>query len=104
MNISESSPPYDPDQLLFSRTGSSALGKCTAVLKTNLPDELDTEFRQMAQKLGCSPSELMRDLVCLALRDCTFGELTSAERRKALRCEGPEKGLLSHLFNTSQGA
>lgn len=91
----------------FSRSGVSApvaLGKCSATLKTHIPDAIDFEFRQLAQKLGCSPSELLRDVVCLAVRGSTFGELTADERRKALDSKGPEKGLLSNFFKSSRGA
>lgn len=87
---------------MFSRRGITALGKCSATLKTHIPDEIDFEFRQKAQQLGCSPSELLRDLVCLAVRGSTFGELTAEERRKTLDSAGPEKGLLSSFFSSSR--
>lgn len=89
---------------MFARGGITALGKCTATLKTHIPDELDFEFRERAQQLGCSPSELLRDLVCIAMRGATFGELTAEERRRALSdSAGPEKGLLRRIFGPPQG-
>lgn len=87
------------NEVMFSRRGISALGKCTATLKTHLPEELDTEFRMLAQEVGCTPSELLRDLVCLSLRKLTYGELTADERRRVLNdISGPERGLLSRFF------
>lgn len=87
---------------MFSRRGISALGKCTATLKTHVPDDIDFEFRQKAQQLDCSPAELLRDIVCLAVRGSTFGELTAEARRQAVNGGGPEKGLLSSFFNASR--
>jgi hypothetical protein len=92
----------DDEKPMFSRKGISALGKCSATLKTHVPDDIDFEFRQAAQMLGCSPSELLRDVVCLAVRGATFGELTAAERRKTLDKGGPEKGLLSSFFSATR--
>lgn len=48
----------------------------------------------MAQALGCSPSELLRDMVCLAVHGQTFGELSAAEKKQALMGSGPELGHL----------
>lgn len=96
---SNSTPDHsDEDPPMFSRGGISALGKCTAVLKTNVPDETDAAFRALAAQMGCSASELLRDLVCLAVHDRTFGELTAKQRRSALKMQGPEKGLLARFF------
>lgn len=49
----------------FSRGGTTALGKCTATLKTHLPDVIDEEFRELAQRMGCSPSELLYASLCV---------------------------------------
>lgn len=96
----DSSPP---PRIRFSRSGTTPLGKCTAVLKTHVPDKIDDEFRRRAQEVGCSPAELLRDLVCLAMRGVVYGELTAEERRVALRDSvGPERGLLSRFFWASK--
>ena len=88
--------------IMFSRRGISGgtLGKCIAILKTTVPEELEAEFRAKAQQLGCTQSELLRDIVSLSLRGKTFGELTADERRNALDGQGTEKGLLSKLFRS----
>ncbi len=79
------------------------MGKCTSVLKTNVPEETDMAFRALANKAGCTASELLRDLVCLVVHDQTFGEITADQRRKLLTVTGPEKGLLQRLFRTTKG-
>lgn len=71
----------------FSRggiTGGSALGKCTAVLKTNVPEATSEQFALLASEAGCSTAELLRDLVCLTVHRMTFGELSSELRRSVL--------------------
>lgn len=80
---------------MFSRSGvSTSLGKCTEPLKTHVPESTSQEFRQIAQALGCSTSELLRDLVCLAVHGQTFGELSAADKKQALMGSGPELGQL----------
>ncbi len=85
----------DFDVPRFSRSGVSAsIGKCTEPLKTHIPEITNDEFRRLAANLGCTPSELLRDLVCLAVHGQTFGEMSAAERKQTLMGAGPELGQL----------
>ena len=58
--------------------------KCTAVLTAKVPDEMADAWKQRARKAGCTPGELLRDLVSVTLHGMTFGELETNDRRKAL--------------------
>jgi len=71
------------EQVMFSRRGVTA-GKSSNVLKTNLPDDTYLSFMELAHKAGCTPSELLRDLVCLTVHGTAFGELTARNRRAIL--------------------
>lgn len=82
--------PYPDDAPRFARSGVSAsIGKCTEPIKTHVPEVTSDEFRRLAASLGCSTSELLRDLVCLAVHGQTFGELSAAEKKRVLM-GGPE--------------
>lgn len=101
--MTDETPPDSFDHPpMFSRGGTTALGKCTAVLKTNVPEDTDLAFRALANKAGCTASELLRDLVCLVVHDQTFGEITADQRRKLLNVTGPEKGLLQRFFRPTK--
>jgi hypothetical protein len=86
-----------------ARGGITALGKCTATLKTHIPELTHAEFLRKAAAAGCTPSELLRDLVCLVTHGDTFGELMAAQRRESLEAPGPQKGLMARLFRTAKG-
>ncbi len=88
--------------LRFSRAGITPLGKCTATLKTHVPDEIDDEFRRIAAEQGCTPSELLRDMVCLVVRKKTYGELSAQDRRSLAETSGPGKGFFEALFRPSK--
>ena len=66
--------------------------KCTEELKTKVPDDLAARWRARARKAGCSPSELLRDLVCMTEHGMTFGELETKYRREALGFQASEQG------------
>ena len=102
MTEKSDSDGFDDDVPMFSRSGVSGVGKCTAVLKTHIPEETDFEFRRLAIQAGCSSSELLRDLVCLVVHGQTFGEIAAAQRKELLKVQGPEKGLLSRLFQPNE--
>lgn len=95
--------PEESGDVMFSRGGISALGKCTFVLKTNVPDDTYLGFKKLANQAGCTSSELLRDLVCLVVHNQTFGEITASQRRNLLNGPGPEKDLLQHLFRANKG-
>ena len=67
--------------------------KCTEKLSAMVPDELATQWRQRARQAGCTPSELLRDLICMALHGETFGELVTKDRRAALGLQGRVDGM-----------
>lgn len=46
---------------------SSALGKCSATLKTDVPDSVKDDFDQLARKLGMDTSRLLRMLILTRL-------------------------------------
>ena len=58
--------------------------KCTEKLSANVPEELATAWRQRARQAGCTPSELLRDLICMNLLGKTWGEHVNQDRRAAL--------------------
>lgn len=74
------------------------------MLKTHIPEETDTYFKELARRAGCTPSELLRDLICLVVHDQTFGEITAAQRRAAfsIDSQGPQKGLLARFFQARE--
>lgn len=86
----------------LSRAGVTPLGKCTATLKTHIPDEIDDEFRRIAAEQGCTPSELLRDMVCLITRKKTYGELSAQGRRSLAQTSGSGKGFFEGLFRPSK--
>lgn len=87
----ELTPDAEPSEVpAFSRSGISSFTKCTAVLKTSLPDGVELDFRKKASEAGCTPAELLRDLVCLSLYDKTFGEIIAGTRREILGAPGRE--------------
>lgn len=46
---------------------SPALGKCSATLKTDVPDSVKDDFDQLARKLGMDTSRLLRMLILTRL-------------------------------------
>ena len=58
--------------------------KCTERLSANVPEELATAWRIRARHAGCTPSELLRDLICMNLLGMTWGEHVTKDRREAL--------------------
>jgi hypothetical protein len=66
--------------------------KCTEEIKTKVPDDLATRWRARARLAGCSPSELLRDLICLQEHGMTFGELETKYRREALGFQATPQG------------
>ena len=58
--------------------------KCTEKLSANVPEELATAWRMRARQAGCTPSELLRDLICMNLLGKTWGEHVTKDRRDAL--------------------
>ncbi|MCF8156660.1 MAG: hypothetical protein K9K35_11695 [Rhodoferax sp.] len=67
--------------------------KCTEEIKTKVPDDLALRWRARARRAGCSPSELLRDLICITEHGMTFGELETKYRRDALGFQAPDKGI-----------
>lgn len=92
----------DGSSIRFSRSGVTPVGKCTATLKTHIPEEIDKEFRYLATMQGCTPSELLRDMVCLVTRQKTYGELAAEDRRSLAETSGPGKGFFEGLFRPSK--
>lgn len=83
----------DDDAPLFSRGGTTN-GKCTAVLKTSVPEYIAEGFARLAREADCNSAELLRDLVCLAVHGQAYGELTAKYRRMLLgRSSSPEEKL-----------
>ena len=68
------------------------MDKCTDELKTKVPSDLADLWRARARRAGCSPSELLRDLVCITEHGMTFGELETNDRRSALGIQGAQQG------------
>lgn len=66
--------------------------KCTSKLTTNVSEEHEILFRQRARQAGCTPAELLRDLVCVALTGETWGEHVIKDRRAALGIQRAEQG------------
>lgn len=66
--------------------------KCTDEIKTKLPSEIADRWRARARKAGCSPSELLRDLICFTELGVTFGEHETNCRRAALGLQAPAQG------------
>lgn len=58
--------------------------KCDTVLTTKVPEDMADLWKRRARLAGCTPGELLRDLVSVTLHGMTFGELETNDRRKAL--------------------
>ena len=58
--------------------------KCTEPLGTKLPIDLANLFRRRARADGCTPSDLLRDLICHLEHGLTFHEMEGNSRREAL--------------------
>lgn len=58
--------------------------KCTDVLTTKVPADLADAFRRRSRAAGCTPGELLRDLICHLEHGLTWGELETNDRRRAL--------------------
>lgn len=90
--------------LRFSRPPTTTkLGKCTEVVKTHIPVEMDERLRRLASDAGCSTSELLRDLIALLTYGKTYGELEAAGRRHLLLGSGTELDLAMARIRASQG-
>lgn len=77
------------DEPLFSRSGqSNAMGKCTAEVKTFLPDETKEALSAMAVFSGQSLSEYLRDLIMRHV----YGELHVLRMQKRSQNNKLESG------------
>ena len=65
--------------------------KCTEPLSTKVPEDLAVAFRKRARAAGCTPADLLRDLICVVEHGLTFGELEVNDRRRALNLQALEK-------------
>ncbi|MEI6599852.1 MAG: hypothetical protein WCN21_05230 [Comamonadaceae bacterium] len=65
--------------------------KCTEKLCANIPDELAMKWRQRARLAGCTPSELLRDAICMIELGMTWGEHVTKDRREALGSQAPDQ-------------
>ena len=68
--------------------------KCTDEIKTKVPSDMADRWRARARRAGCSPSELLRDLICMTEHGMTFGELETKYRRDALGMQALTQGAL----------
>ena len=68
--------------------------KCTEKLSCHVPEWLALEFQERAHQAHCTPSELLRDLLCINVLAKTWGEHVDVDRRQALRLEAPDKASL----------
>ena len=66
--------------------------KCTDEIKTKVPSDLADRWRARSRKAGCSPSELLRDLICITELGVTFGEHETNNRRSALGLQALDQG------------
>jgi len=62
--------------------------KCTEDVKTTLTEELHGKFLHLAHDAGCSSAEALRDMVCMVIEGCTFGEHVANHRRNVLSLQG----------------
>lgn len=67
--------------------------KCTDEIKTKVPSDMADRWRARARRAGCSPSELLRDLICMTEHGMTFGELETKYRRDALGMQALTQGM-----------
>jgi hypothetical protein len=88
----------------LARSGiSSAMGKCTQPIKTNVPECVEDKLKAIAADAGCTVAEIVRDMICLQTHGATFGELSASLRRSVLQCEGRELSQL-RVVSTSGDA
>lgn len=59
------------------------MANLTENFETHLDEDLAAEFRRRCHESGCKPAEVLRDLVCLALKGMTYGEHVAHVRRLA---------------------
>jgi hypothetical protein len=57
------------------------LSKLIEELKTHVPDVTKLEFNRKAGRMGQTPAQYLRDLVCLDVHGATYDELMMAHRR-----------------------
>lgn len=68
-------------QVMFSRPTTSGFGKCTAVIKTLVPDEVKDDFAKRARELGYpSDSDALREAVMLFTYGVGYLQKVHAER------------------------
>lgn len=70
--------------------------KCTDEIKTKVPSDMADRWRARARRAGCSPSELLRDLICMTEHGMTFGELGAVRILK--NGLSPARGAHFHAF------
>ncbi len=58
--------------------------KLTEEIKVALDEDTAEAFRRRALRAGCRPGELLRDLICMAEYNMTWGEHVANVRREVL--------------------
>jgi hypothetical protein len=62
--------------------------KCTESAKTAIPQDLADKLAAKARMAGCNSAEYLRDLICMDVHGCTFGELVAHHRRAVIGVQG----------------
>ena len=81
------------DDLHFSRSGTSHLGKLAADVKTRLSEDEKADLMRASHLVGMSESEFVREIIRIRLYGLEHVQRIAAERLEAVAGKGARQGL-----------
>jgi len=64
------------------------IGKLTEEAKTTLPEAMHNHLADIARQARCTPSDLMRDAIYLAVTGQTYLDHVANDRRSVMKSQG----------------